>query len=137
MRMHLSLALRVTGAAFALGAANSPDAASDLSGVWRNPQNSVHIEIASCGSTLCGNIIWADDKATADARKNGTDPLVGVNVLRGINKLGGGRWRVQVFLPEFGRTVSGTIVLTHPDAFRARTCVLAIVCKSQVWTRMD
>lgn len=109
----------------------------NLPGLWRNPQDSVHVQIGSCGATLCGVVIWANDKAKADARKGGTDPLVGLNLLREIKARDDRSWRVRVFLPEQRRSVAGTIVMIENDRFRARSCVLGVVCKSQIWTRIE
>jgi uncharacterized protein (DUF2147 family) len=109
----------------------------DLQGLWRNPQDSVHVQIGSCGATLCGVVIWANDKAKADARKGGTDPLVGLDLLREIRVRDSDSWRVRVFLPEHRRSVAGTIVMIDDDRFRARSCVLGVVCRSSIWTRID
>lgn len=112
------------------------DSGNSLAGVWRNPQNSVHVQIGSCGAVQCGVVVWANDKAKADARKSGTDPLVGVNLLRDLAGDGDGKWRAKVFLPEARATISGTIELLDANTFRAKSCVLGMVCKSQTWKRV-
>ena len=64
--------------AFAQGAASS----GPLTGVWRNPKNSVHVEIKPCGAGACGYVVWANEKAKADAREGGTKDLIGLQLFR-------------------------------------------------------
>lgn len=118
-------------------AATASGEENELLGTWRNPKNSVHVEIVSCGHAMCGVVVWASEKAKADARDEGTDPLVGINLLRDFVRTGDGRWRGRVFVPDLGKTVTGTVEMTDSDTFRARSCALAVFCKTQVWKRID
>ena len=77
---------------------------SALEGYWRNPSGSVIISIAPCGEAMCGRVQWASDKAVADARKGGTDPLVGVELLSGFVPKGENRWKGRLFVPDLKRT---------------------------------
>lgn len=113
-----------------------PPEAARLTGVWRNPPASIHLELRECGIRLCGRVLWASDKARADARRGGTDPLVGAELLRDLERTGPDRWRGTIFVPDLGRNITGTITLLDQDRFRARSCVLGIACRSQVWTRL-
>ena len=54
---------------------------ADVQGEWCNPQGSVIVSIAPCGEALCGVVQWASERAKADARRGGTEQLVGVEVL--------------------------------------------------------
>ena len=51
-------------------------------GVWANPSGSVRVRIEECGTKLCGVVVYANEKAKADAAKAGTDVLIGINLLR-------------------------------------------------------
>ena len=79
-------------------------AGSVLEGHWRNPNGTVIIAIAPCGEVLCGRVQWASEKAMADARKGGTDPLVGAELLREIVPNGDGRWKARLFVPDLNKT---------------------------------
>src|SRR5438067_525501 len=48
------------------GAAAS-ESHNELFGVWRNPKDSVHVEIRPCGASACGYVVWAAAHAQADA----------------------------------------------------------------------
>lgn len=107
-------------------------------GIWRNSKNSVHIEISRCGEAMCGRVTWADEKAKADARKGGTDPLVGTELLRNFLKDGKGRWRGKVFVPDIGQTFHGTITPINANELKARGCLFAgILCRSKIWIRVQ
>jgi len=129
---------------FAIGAAllGLPRAATasaeenELLGTWRNPKNSVHVEIGPCGRAMCGVVVWASEKAIADAREEGTDPLIGINLLRDFLSTGDRRWRGQVFVPDLRKTVTGTAEMIDANTFRARSCALAVFCRTQVWRRI-
>lgn len=107
-------------------------------GVWRNPKNSVHLEIKDCGETACGVVIWASDRAKADARKGGSPNLVGLQLLRDFAPDKKGAWRGKVFVPDLNMTFSGAAEVLDTKTLRAKGCVLGgIICKSQIWTRVD
>lgn len=56
--------------------------ADGTGGVWRNPQDSVHVEVRHCGASMCGTVIWANERAIADAKRGGTDNLIGLQLFR-------------------------------------------------------
>jgi uncharacterized protein (DUF2147 family) len=54
------------------GAVSAAPVGANLTGVWRNPRGSVHVDIGPCGTAICGVVVWANDKAKEDARRAGT-----------------------------------------------------------------
>jgi uncharacterized protein (DUF2147 family) len=130
----IAIAAALLGVSRAATASGEEDG---LLGTWRNPKNSVHVEIGPCGRAMCGVVVWASDKAKADAREEGTDPLIGINLLRDFISTGDRTWRGKVFVPDLRKTVTGTVEMTDPDTFRARSCALAVFCRTQVWTRVS
>lgn len=123
--------------AHAASAASAADTARTY-GVWRNPKDSVHLEIKDCGETACGVVIWASDRAKADARKGGSPNLVGLRLLRDFAPDKNGAWRGKVFVPDLNMTFSGAAEVLDTNTLRAKGCVLGgIICKSQIWTRVD
>lgn len=109
-----------------------------LSGIWANPQNSVHIRLEPCGESVCGVVVWANDKAAADAARGGTPRLIGEGLFRDFTRAGDNLWRGVVFVPDLGRTFSGTIRLLDDDRLEARGCLTRrLGCRTQVWTRLS
>ena len=137
MGVRLTSPAAVAGALACFVALASAGPANDgLTGVWRNPRGSVHVDIRPCAAAMCGVVVWASDKAKEDARRGGTEHLVGTSLLRDFIGRRDGSWRGKVFVPDLAKTVSGTIELTGPDTFKARSCALGVVCRSQTWTRI-
>lgn len=127
-------------AAMALGAAApaSAQGPDPILGVWRNPKNSVHIDIRPCGPAICGYVVWASPKAQADAREAGTEKLVGLQLLRNFERTQKGAWKGKVFVPDLRANFSGTAELVDPQTLRARGCLIAgLGCKSQLWKRVE
>ena len=109
-----------------------------LEGYWRNPSGSVIVAIAPCGKVTCGRVQWASDKAKDDARKGGTDPLVGVELFSGLVPKGQDRWRGRLFVPDINKTSKADLRQLSPNQIKVTGCAIRrLLCKSQVWTRTD
>lgn len=112
-------------------------AGPDIFGVWRNPKDSVHVEIKPCGGEVCGYVVWANDEARTDARKGSGGELLGQQLLRDFARGDKGEWRGKVFAPDVNMTFSGRVLVLDAGKLRARGCVLGnFLCKTQVWTRV-
>ena len=120
----------------ALLAAPAP-ATTILPGTWANPSKSVHVAFKRCGQAMCGTIVWANAKAQADARRGGTDKLIGAVLFEGFVPESGARWRGAVFIPDIGQRVSGTITQENARTIIGEGCLIAgLGCKSQRWSRI-
>lgn len=107
-----------------------------LLGVWANPQDSVHVRAEPCGDRICGIVVWASDKAVADAARGGTPRLVGQGLFRDFTSVSASQWRGRVFVPDIGRTFSGTLRLLDDQRLEAKGCLTRrLGCRTQVWTR--
>jgi uncharacterized protein (DUF2147 family) len=144
MRRIKSFLVGLTAAAsLAAGlAAVSPASAQDApftNGVWRNPKNSVHVEIKPCGGgRACGVVVWANDDAQADARKGGTPELVGLQLLRDFQLQKNGSWKGKVFVPDLNMNFNGTADFPDATTMKAKGCLIGgFLCKSQTWRRVD
>ena len=129
----------ITGAAAALIAVSFAGAAAAAhpGGVWRNPKNSVHIKVQPCGGNVCGTVVWANARAQEKARKAGTPNLVGRQLFQEFRPAGGGSWNGRVFVPDVGRSFSGSLKPAGPNNMVASGCLLGrFICKSQTWTRI-
>lgn len=129
-------------AGLAAAAAVSPDS---VVGTWHSPTKNGIIEIARCGSSLCGRLMGGDDiradsnfkdKNNKDATLRGR-PLKGVTMLSGFKRGEGAVWDDgQVYNPADGRTYSGRITVTDPNTLKLRGCVFVPLCKTETWTRV-
>lgn len=119
------------------GLAAAPAPMPRVVGEWRNPADTVHVAMRPCGPSLCGVITWASDRARADAAAAGADSLVGVELFRDLVADGRDHWSGEVFVPDLGRTVSGTLAQLDAATLEVEGCVIpGLVCQSQLWTRV-
>ena len=106
--------------------------------VWRNPKNSVHVRVHPCGASMCGTVIWANDKAKADSARGGTANLIGTELFRNFQVTAPNVWRGKIFVPDMNRTFTGTGTLVEGGTLIARGCLAKnFGCKSQTWTRVS
>lgn len=109
-----------------------------LEGHWRNPSGTVIIAIAPCGEMFCGRVQWASEKAMADARNGGTDPLIDAELLTEIVPNGDGRWKARLFVPDINKTSKAKLRQLASDQLKVTGCAVGrLLCKSQVWTRTE
>ena len=111
--------------------------AAGITGTWHNPAGSVEVKMAPCGPRLCGTVVWANDKARDDAANGGTDRLVGTQLFRGLEADGPGHWTGEVFVPDIGQTIAGTLAQVDANALEVSGCVIpGLMCQTQTWTRV-
>ena len=117
----------------AAAAAESPG--QDL--VLRNPSNSVHVRVHTCGKTRCGTVVWANEKAKKDSARGGTPNLVGTELFREFREVSPKVWKGKVFVPDLNKVLTGTGTVKDQDTIVARGCLFGgIGCKSQTWVRV-
>jgi uncharacterized protein (DUF2147 family) len=144
---RIAAALCLAAPAFMTAALFERAAAADAFGTWLTGDKEGQVRIVNCGGALCGNLIWLKqpndpatgrpktDKHNADASKQ-SRPLLGVPVVLAMKPSGPGQWSGEVYNAEDGKTYSGSFTLTGPDTADLKGCVLGILCKSQIWTRV-
>ena len=107
-----------------------------IEGRWRSPGGNSIIEIAPCGSELCGTVAWASEKAKEDARKS-TDQLIGTQLLTGLQEKKPGRWQGKLFIPDRKMRVTAKIQLVGEQQLKVSGCAAGVICNSQLWNRFD
>ena len=140
--MFPRLALAAAMASVSLAA---PALAADPTGLWQTPTNGGQVRIARCGQALCGTLL-----TSANIRANpglldekNSNASLRTRTIRGIQLLSGftggpTEWRGgSVYNPEDGRTYRGTITMQGDNTIRLRGCVVAPLCKTQTWTRVQ
>ncbi|WP_409020515.1 DUF2147 domain-containing protein [Brevundimonas vesicularis] len=132
-------------AALALSAFAVPALAADPTGLWQTQTNNGQVRIERCGNALCGTLVTsAAIRANPDQKdvKNKDESQRG-RTLRGLRMLSGftggpTEWRGgSVYNPEDGGTYRGTITMPNDNTLRLRGCIVAPLCKTQTWTRVQ
>lgn len=119
----------------------SPGLAADAKGEWARPNGASKIQISSCGSALCGKLVWLktprNDTENPDAAKRGR-PLLGVQIVQSMKPTGkAGQWKGKVYNAEDGKTYTGFIELTSDTRLKLEGCVMGgLICKGETWTRV-
>src|SRR4051794_17470934 len=115
----------------------APPQQPSIDGQWRSPGGNSIIAIAPCGSSLCGTVVWASDKAKQDARK-GTDQLIGTQLLTNLQQRAEGRWQGKLFVPDQNIRATAKLQLIGAQQLKVSGCALGkTLCKSELWTRTD
>ena len=131
------ITIAIAGAFAALAAQAAVAQGPGVEGVWSNPKGSVQVKTGTCGDKLCGVVVYASQKAQADARKAGAQPLIGTTLLRDYRADGAARWSGQVFVPDRKASYSSTIQLVDAQTLKVSGCILGgLICKSQLWHRV-
>jgi uncharacterized protein (DUF2147 family) len=137
MPRHIRLASFFVAAASWLGPTSALPQKPGQENIFRNPQNSVHVRIHSCGKGRCGTVVWANDKAKADSARGGTRNLVGTELFREFREISPKVWKGKVFVPDLNKVFSGTGTVKDQNTIIARGCLIGnFACKSQTWTRV-
>lgn len=117
-------------------AAHSPLAPDNsIQGKWWNSDGSVAVEVQPCGTSLCGTVVHAEQRAELDARKGGFPRMVGLRVMQGFQHVGPGKWRGTVLVPERHATVRSTITRVDAGRMKVEGCILGIICSHEFWRR--
>lgn len=118
-----------------IAVAAAPTVAQSIDGRWINPDRTVIVTIAPCGSARCGTVSWASPEAIESA-KAGTPNLVGTAVLTGLHPQKSDRWKGRLFIPDRNMRVSAKVDVAGAGSLKVSGCALGgLVCDTQNWTR--
>ena len=116
--------------------------AGSVAGRWRTPENSAVVEIAPCGSELCGAIVTsARLKADPTLKdQHNKDPALRDRPIKGLplfEHMAGGPtlWTGKVYNPVDGGLYAGTVKVVDADTLRLQGCLVWPLCKAQTWRR--
>ncbi|MGX5665694.1 DUF2147 domain-containing protein [Rhizobium daejeonense] len=107
----------IIAAALALTAVTA-QAAEPIEGNWKTASGAT-AEIAPCGGSFCVTL------------KSGKHAGKQIGKMAGT----GGSYKGEITDPEADKTYSGSGTVSG-DSLKMKGCVLAVLCKSQTWTRL-
>ena len=131
MRRMIVIAAALLGLAFA----GTADARSPIEGRWA--RGKLQIEIRPCGASLCGTVVRASAKQQARAENGSGTDLIGATLIKQIQPTGPKTYRARVFLADRNAHANGKITQLNPNRLRVSGCVLAILCKTTNWDRVQ
>jgi uncharacterized protein (DUF2147 family) len=122
---------------FAAAAAQAAPTEPTIEGRWKSPGGNSIIDIAPCGSNMCGTVAWASASAKQASAKV-TDQLVGTQLLTDLQQDNDGRWRGKLFIPDKNMRVTAKIQLVSAAQLKVSGCAVGgALCKSALWDRLD
>lgn len=122
--------------------------AQPLSGTWLTEDGSSRVRFETCGSNVCGQIVWlkepndpATGKAWLDKFNPQADlkqrPLLGLTLLSELGHISNGKYEGKLYNPLDGRTYNGKLRLEGETTLELKGCALAgLLCQSETWTRV-
>ena len=125
----------IIAALLAAAAAGSADARSPIEGRWQ--KGNLQIDIRPCGETLCGTVVKASAKQQARAERGSGTELIGSTLIKDIRPIGPNSYRAKVFVADRNMNATGKIRQLSPNQLKVSGCMLAIICKSANWTRVN
>lgn len=117
-----------------------------LGGVWLTADGSTKVRIEACGAAKCGRIVWLrepTDPSTGrpwlDAQNEAAElrgrPLLGVSLITDLKSSGEGVWSGSLYNPLDGKTYRGALRKIDDSHIELKGCVLAVLCKDEIWTK--
>ena len=122
-------------ALLAAGIAGSAEARSPIEGRWK--KGNLQIDIRPCGRTLCGTVVRASAKQQARAERGSGTDLIGATLIKDIRPAGPRSYKARVFVPDRNMHALGKIQQVAPNRLKVSGCVLAVICKSADWKRVN
>ncbi len=133
-------------AALPLAGLSAQAATDPVEGIWLTESGGAHIEIAPCGQSMCGTIIWLKDPNREDGtpkrdinnpeEDRHDDPIIGLQMIKGFEKEEPGVWEDgEIYDPESGKTYNSNMISRDADTLEVEGCVL-FFCQEQTWTRI-
>jgi uncharacterized protein (DUF2147 family) len=132
---------RLAAAALVLASASSAPAPVSPLGRWLTEGEKAIIEIAPCGSDVCGTIreVLKIDPNVPVTDIHNPNPDLRQRPTRTLQILShfspdGSHWRGQIYDPRSGRTYTSFIEVRPDDTLALAGCIWK-VCQTQIWRR--
>lgn len=125
----------IIAALLAVSIAGTADARSPIEGRWK--KGNLQIDIRPCGPALCGTVVRASAKQQARAERGSGTELIGATLIKDIRPIGPNSYRARVFVADRNMNAAGKIRQVSPNQLKVSGCVLAIICKSASWIRVQ
>lgn len=129
--------MKITTLAIAAALAMSGAALADpLEGKWRTAKddngNSGIIQVAPCGSKLCGVLIASFDSSGKQFKSDNQ----GRKIISETVATGGGNYKGKVYSPDRGKTYNSKLKLSG-NSLKVSGCVLGICRDGGTWKRVN
>lgn len=130
-----------------LGQAASATTADDLIGLWYNDTGRGAVEIAPCGESLCGHIVWLKSNVSSRGGPlrdlNNPDPgrqnrkICGLQVIGGLSRQSDGSWdNGRIYDPRTGKEYDVTVSKMRNGKLAVTGYAgIKLLSRTIIWTR--
>ena len=118
--------------------------AADIKGAWFTEAGKARVVMQSCGSNVCGKIVWlkepndASGKPLVDGLNKDkslrTRPIIGLQLTE-LKAAENGSWKGEIYNPEDGKSYSAEMNLQRDGSLLITGCMFGgFLCEDQTWT---
>lgn len=124
-----------------LAGLSTTPAKTSVLGRWLTDDSSGVVEIAPCGTAICGTLVEVLDPKAPRRDINNPDPLLRTRSLKGLPILTGFTRAARdasgghAYDPKTGRTYRARIRLAAEDRLDVTGCLL-FICRTKQWSRV-
>ena len=115
-------------------------------GIWADEDGKSNIEIADCGGSLCGRVVWLKepnnknglpktDVNNPDAAQR-SRPLLGLTIISGLQQDDDSQLKGLVYNAEDGK-IYDLYLKPKRTTMEVEGCFAVFLCGSQTWTRVQ
>lgn len=116
-------------------------------GLWYDDTGKGAVELAPCGTKLCGRIAWLKEEVNAEGKPlvdrhnpnpaRHATPICGLQVIGGAQRMAGGTWESGwIYDPKTGKSYDLSFALQGPDQLKVTGYKgIKLLSKSFTWTR--
>ena len=134
------MTIRVAVIAALFVSASPVAAAAPITGKWLTAGKDSVVEIAPCGTKLCGKIakLMKPVEGGPPTDRNNPDatlrarPLIGLPILIGFGD-NGADWGGTIYDPRRGKTYRSVVAKNPDGTLKVQGCI-AFFCQTQTWT---
>ncbi len=132
-----------------LGFAAHGALAAQPTGTWATEDGRARIRTELCGAKvdrLCGYIVWLTDPRDKNGQllldtenpdpEKRKRPILGHQMLLGLKVDEDGRYDGKVYNADNGKSYDIHVWSEKPEELSVKGCMLAVLCSSQLWTRV-
>jgi uncharacterized protein (DUF2147 family) len=124
-----------------------PAAAAELKGKWLTDEGKGQVLFESCGSKMCGKIVWLKEPAdesgkplvdTLNQDKSLRNrPIIGMKLTE-LEADGNGGWQGVIYNPEDGKSYKAKASIQRDGSLLVKGCIMGgWLCDDQTWTRAN
>jgi uncharacterized protein (DUF2147 family) len=115
-------------------------------GIWADEDGKSNIEIANCGGSLCGRVVWLKEPKNGNGQLktdvNNPDaaqrsrPILGLTIIRGLQPDDDSQLKGLVYNAEDGK-IYDFYLKPRRTTMEVEGCFAIFLCGSQTWTRVQ